>query len=117
MRRCRRAGILPGHDSLDVRRSVPPLVRTLDDRGVRIFAIAKATCIPIQDLHRLMEIGSPLTADEAARLTSWGARMLVISRPRPRLLPGPIRPVSIPSAMPPPGKNGRAEARHQFTPS
>ena len=56
----------------------------LEDRGIRVHAVAEATLIPLVELRRLIEYGSPLDAQAAERLIAWGMRMIVVSRPNER---------------------------------
>ena len=59
------------------------LVGVLADRHVSVFAVAEAACVPITDLRRLVEFGSPLDDEAAGRLIGWGMRMAIVARPRP----------------------------------
>ena len=66
------------------------LLGVLDDRGVRIFAVSQATCIPVVELRRLLEFGSPLDPETATKLIGWAMRMAVVSKPKTRApLPDP----------------------------
>jgi hypothetical protein len=55
------------------------MLGVLGDRGISMRAIAEWCRIPITDLHRLAEFGSPLDAGAAERLIDWGTRMIDIS--------------------------------------
>ena len=48
------------------------LLGVLADRDIRIHAIAEWCRIPLTELRRLLEFGSPLDAEAAERLVAWG---------------------------------------------
>jgi hypothetical protein len=58
------------------------LLGVLADRQFNLFAVAEACQIPLPDLRRLIEFGSPLDAEAAERLIVWGMRMAVVARPK-----------------------------------
>jgi hypothetical protein len=69
------------------------LLGVLADRGIRLHAVAEWCRIPITELRRLLEFGSPLDAEAAGRLVAWGTRMVEISwLAKPPVLPPPFSP-------------------------
>ncbi len=62
------------------------LLGVLDDRGIRIHALAQAPLITIVDLRRLLEFGSLLDTQAAERLIAWGMRTIVVSRAKARMI-------------------------------
>ena len=58
------------------------LLGVLDDRRINVFSVAKSCRIPIADLKRLLEFGSPLSSEESERLVQWGTRMAIASKPK-----------------------------------
>ena len=60
------------------------LLGVLADRGIRFQAVAEWCRIPITEVRRLLEFGSPLDAEAAERLVAWGTRMIEISKPKTR---------------------------------
>jgi hypothetical protein len=75
------AAAMKSLDAIRAAAGLPPEIKTsashtmlgvLGDRGISMQAIAEWCRIPITDLHRLAEFGSPLDAGAAERLT--GAR-------------------------------------------
>jgi hypothetical protein len=49
------------------------LLGVLDDRGMRIHAVAEVGCVSPVDLRRLFEFGSPLDPEAAERMVARGA--------------------------------------------
>ena len=58
------------------------LLAVLDSRGIHIFAVAQATCIPLPELRRLCEFGTPLD--------SWAMKKTVVSKPKGRATAKPF---------------------------
>ena len=58
------------------------LLGVLDDRRINVFSVAESCRIPIADLKRLLEFGSPLSSEESERLVQWGTRMAIVSKPK-----------------------------------
>ncbi len=58
------------------------ILGVLADRQITVFAVSEATRIPLPDLRRLLEFGSPLDPEAADRLIAWSMKMIVVSKPR-----------------------------------
>ena len=58
------------------------ILGVLDDRRINVFSVAESCRIPIADLKRLLEFGSPLSSEESERLVQWGTRMAIVSKPK-----------------------------------
>ena len=70
-------------DQVDPRRPTRHLLGVLDSRGIRIHAVAEATCVSLLEL-RLVEFGSPHEHEAAERLIARGMRMVIVSEPKTR---------------------------------